>query len=98
MDKEILTKLREKYGEVKVIQTKSGSEFVFRKPEWAHVKRFFDKAAESSFDATLGLVIDTVVYPENAQEILREKPGLVMSFGGHLLQWIGVEEVVEVKN
>lgn len=97
MDEKVLKSLAEKHGELVVIQTESHT-FAFRKPGYSHIKRFLDSRRGSMMDAAYALLLDLVVYPDDAGKIFTEKPGLVVALIDPLLQESGFEEVVEVKN
>ncbi len=95
---EILTKLREEYGEVLAVRTKSHL-FVFKHPQekaFALVSRYLDKMMNNKLgEGAWELVSALVVYPQDAKEILTRKPALIPYLAGKIFSWLGGDEIEE---
>ncbi len=95
---EIITKMREEHGEVLPVKTKNHL-FVFKHPKekaFSLVSRYLDKMMNGKLgDGAFELVSNLVVYPENAMEVLSQKPALIVYLAGKIFSWLGGDEIEE---
>ena len=74
-----IKQLKEQYGKIIIVDTDMGT-FLFRKPNRIAVKKFFDTIQRSTYDASYGLCVDTVVSP-SPEELMRmeeSNPGIII--------------------
>ncbi len=104
IEQSILDGLKAKHGgKLRIITVDRGDEgktdFVAKKPTRAEWKRFVGLLSDDDTkgDAFDSIFVNSVVYPENAEGVLDEDPGLAMTVGNKVAEWVGLTKKAEAK-
>ncbi len=89
---------KDKHGDVFGVDV-DGQTFVFRKPRWTDVSRFADGCIKSVADASLTLVLDTMLSPtaEAFAALMAAKPALPMILVAKVQEMAGEVKAGDVK-
>jgi len=96
-----LESLKERHGEIFLVEILEGETLAFRRPSRAEYKRFKAQALDDHkrIEADEQLVRSVVVYPEGAEleALLDRKPALATSLAGEVLEVAGAVQGLQVK-
>lgn len=101
MDQERIEALKAKHGsKLRVITLNSEDgkeEFVAKMPSRGEFKRFVGLLSDddTKADAFESISVSCIVYPENFEGMLEDRPGLAMTLGGKIAELAGVTKRTE---